>query len=97
MIAECARWTEDEDDALIADINRHAISTLFTPTLDALKTAEPSLRKASRQTLQDAFVHMTARLQSAQLTINLEAPRWFMQPNNFDSYTQMYERGVRRR
>jgi hypothetical protein len=81
-------------NARVADINRHAISKLFTPTLDALKATEPSLRKASRQQLQDAFMHITARLQSAQLTINLEAPRWFMTPNNYDSYTQMYERAV---
>lgn len=81
-------------NARISDINRTAISKLFVPTLDALKAADPSLRKASRQQLQDAFMHMTARLQSAQLTINLEAPRWFMQPNTYDTYTQMYERAV---
>lgn len=81
-------------NARIVDINRRAISKLLTPTLDALKATEPSLRKASRQQLQDAFMQMTERLQSAALTINLEAPRWFMTPNNYDTYTQMYERAV---
>ncbi|HEY7895253.1 MAG TPA: hypothetical protein VIC24_10160 [Gemmatimonadaceae bacterium] len=81
-------------NARIVEINRRAISKLLTPTLDALKATEPSLRKASRQQLEDAFMKMTARLQSAPLTINLEAPRWFMTPNNYDTYTQMYERAV---
>jgi len=81
-------------NARIADINRHAISKLFTPTLDALKAADPSLRKASRKQLEDAFMHMQQRLQTAPLTINFMSTKWFMTPNNYDSYTQMYERAV---
>jgi hypothetical protein len=81
-------------NARIADINRHALSKLFTPTLDALKIGDPSLRKASRQKLEDAFMHMQQRLQTSPLTINFMATKWFMTPNNYESYTQMYERAV---
>jgi len=82
-------------NARIADINRHALSRLFTPTLDALKATDPSLRKASRKKLEEAFMHMQQRLQTAPLTINFVATKWFMTPNNYDSYTQMYERAVK--
>ena len=82
-------------NARIRDINRRAITTLFNPTLALLKANVPSLRKASPEKVQAAYFHMTERLQSAQLTINLVASSWFMTPNNYESYTQMYERAIR--
>jgi hypothetical protein len=45
--------------------------------------------------LGQIYRRMTASLQAADLTINFRASSWFMQPNLYDSYTQMYERGVR--
>lgn len=82
-------------NARIADINRRALSKLFTPTLEELKKTDPSLKKASNTKLQDAFMHMQARLQSAPLTINFVAHKWFMQPNNYETYSQMYERAIK--
>src|SRR5882672_980007 len=82
-------------NARIRDINARAITTLFTPTLAALKDTIPALRKATPEKVQAVFFHLTERLQSAQLTINLMAPSWFMSPNNYESYTQMYERAIK--
>ncbi len=82
-------------NARIRDINARAITTLFTPTLALLKASVPALRKASPEKVQAVYFHLTERLQAAELTINLKAPSWFMQPNNYDSYTQMYERAVK--
>jgi len=42
-----------------------------------------------------AFQHMTDRLQKANLTINFQAEAWFSTPNNYESYTQMYERAIK--
>ena len=81
-------------NARIKSINQNAITKLFVPTCEALRGAEPTLRKASKAKLQEAFEHMTGRLQSAALTINLDAWKWFARPNNYDTYTQMYERAV---
>jgi len=36
-----------------------AITELFGPACEAVKVAEPSLRKADQKKLQAAFVHMT--------------------------------------
>jgi hypothetical protein len=82
-------------NARIRDINSRAITTLFTPALAALKDTMPALKKASPEKIQAIFFHLTERLQSAQLTINLMAPNWFMTPNNYDGYTQMYERAIK--
>ncbi len=81
-------------NARIRSVNQNAITKLFVPTCDALRNAEPSLRKASKAKLQEAFEHMTGRLQTAPLTINLDAWKWFARPNTYDTYTQMYERAV---
>ena len=81
-------------NARIRDINARAITTLFTPTLALLKTSVPTLTKAGPEKVQAVFFHLTERLQSAQLTINLKAHNWFMQPNTYESYTQMYERAI---
>lgn len=81
-------------NARIQDINRTAISKLFVPTCEALKSADPSLRKADKARLEAAFMHITERLQTAQLTINFQAWNWFAKPNPYDGYTQMYERAV---
>lgn len=82
-------------NARVSEINRHAITKLFKPTLALLKQSVPALKKASPEKIEAAFFTMTERLQSAQLTINLMAPNWFLTPNNYDSYAQMYERAVK--
>jgi hypothetical protein len=82
-------------NARIRDINAHGISKLAVPTMKMLKETVPSLKKAKDLDLQKAFLHMTERLQKADLTINFKADRWFSNPNPYDSYTQMYERAVK--
>lgn len=42
----------------------------------------------------DAYRRMNTSLQMAELTINFDAERWFSKPNNYSTYTQMYERGM---
>lgn len=42
----------------------------------------------------DAYNHLTAVLQSRNLTINLKARSWFLTENRYDSYAQMYEKAV---
>ena len=44
----------------------------------------------------DAYDHLTAELQSRDLTINLKARSWFLTENNYDSYAQMYEKAINR-
>jgi hypothetical protein len=80
--------------AELRDINMRKGDALRQATLAALK-ALPQGRKCTQAQLLEGFQHMTKRLQTADLTINFKAPSWFMNPNNYDSYTQMYERGVR--
>jgi hypothetical protein len=64
-------------------------------TMKELQKTVPALRNVDWNVLLAAFDQITARLQSADLTINIKASSWFMTPNNYDSYTQMYERAVR--
>lgn len=42
----------------------------------------------------DTYVRMLERLQSADLTINLDAGSWFIRDNTYKTYTQMYERAT---
>jgi hypothetical protein len=44
--------------------------------------------------LERVYLEIERNLQSAALTVNFQAPSWFMQPNPYDTYTQMYERAV---
>jgi hypothetical protein len=37
---------------------------------------------------------VTRRLQTAELTVNLNAPAWFLKPNPYNTHTQMYERAT---
>ena len=80
--------------AELREINLHKGGKLVKETLDALKLL-PEGKKYSSKKLQELFQHMTARLQTAELTINFKSPSWFMKPNTYPSYTQMYERAVR--
>ncbi|MEO8029859.1 MAG: hypothetical protein ABI765_03355, partial [Gemmatimonadota bacterium] len=82
-------------NARIKTINGNGISKLAVPTMQELKTTVPSLKKARDMELQNAFLHITERLQKADLTINFRADRWFTTPNTYDNYTQMYERAVK--
>ncbi len=78
----------------LVDINNRKKSGLIQQTLTALSQT-PQGRKCTQAQLMEGFEHMTKRLQTADLTINFKATSWFMTPNNYDSYTQMYERAVR--
>jgi len=40
------------------------------------------------------YLRILERLQSADLTINLDAGSWFLHDNRYTTYTQMYERAV---
>lgn len=82
-------------NARVDHINRFGRNALVEGTLEAIRTAMPTLRKAGRDRLLEVFVHMTTRLQDAPLTINFAAPSWFSRPNDYDGYTQMYERAVK--
>jgi hypothetical protein len=80
--------------AELRDINMRKGGGLVQATLDALKLT-PQGRQCTNAQLLEGFQHMTRRLQSAELTNNIKAASWFMNPNNFVSYSQMYERAVR--
>ena len=67
---------------------------LILKTFDALRE-RPEYSKSSNAELVDVFRRMTKRLQEAEICINFKASSWFMNPNNYESYTQMYERAVR--
>lgn len=68
--------------------------SVIADTLNALR-ARAEYAKFSDNQLYPVFQRMTTSLQNAEICINFKASKWFMQPNNYDSYTQMYERGVR--
>jgi hypothetical protein len=68
--------------------------SLIRHTLDALRLRQGN-DLLSNNALFPIFQQMTTSLQKADLTINFKASSWFMEPNNYDSYTQMYERAVR--
>jgi len=80
--------------AELREINIRKGDALVEATLAALKQT-PQGRKCDRVQLLHGFHTMTSRLQLADLTINIKAAKWFMTPNNYSSYTQMYERAVR--
>lgn len=44
----------------------------------------------------DAYLRIHGRLQSADLTINFDAFRWFKEENKYKTYAQTYERGVKK-
>jgi hypothetical protein len=81
--------------AELRDINMRKGGGLIQATLDALKLT-PQGQRCTPAQLMEGFQHMTKRLQTADLSINFKAPSWFMTPNTYDSYTQMYERAVRK-
>lgn len=43
----------------------------------------------------DAYLRIHHRLQSADLTINFDAYRWFAEANRYKTYAQTYERGMK--
>jgi hypothetical protein len=52
-------------------------------------------KKIPFKQLMRVYEAIERNLQSADLTINLEADTWFTNANPFDTYTQMYERAVK--
>jgi hypothetical protein len=83
--------------AQLGMINSDANSQkLIDETIQALWDSYPpaKIQKWNHAQLLQAFAKMTDRLQQAKLTINFKASSWFSQPNNYPSYTQMYERGI---
>lgn len=46
----------------------------------------------SAKEVKAAYDHINRSMQSADLTINIEAHSWFSRENPYDSYAQMYER-----
>ena len=46
------------------------------------------------KSLEKAYVDLTQYLRECDLTINFKALSWFSGPNNFESYIQMYEKGM---
>ncbi len=78
----------------LLDINKNKKDGLIQETIAALRRT-PQGRQCTQAQLMEGFEHMTKRLQTADLTINFKATSWFMTPNNYDSYTQMYERAIR--
>lgn len=48
-----------------------------------------------RAMMPEIIRNMTAQLQACDLTINFKAGAWFLRPNTYTTYTQMYERGTR--
>lgn len=80
--------------AELHDINTRKGDALIKETIAALRSYYPQYQKWKDSKLEDLFDKITAHLQLSDLTINFEAPKWFMQPNYYDSYTQMYERAV---
>lgn len=51
-------------------------------------------RKIPFKELHRAYRAIEQNLQSADLTINFEAASWFTEENNYDTYSQMYERAT---
>lgn len=51
-------------------------------------------RSPSMRELREAYQKIHMGLQNADLTINFEAFSWFRSENKYDSYTQLYERGL---
>jgi hypothetical protein len=82
-------------NARLHHINKHLKGDLVEKTLEALKADIAALKKAKREKVVEAYTHITERLRKADLTINFKAHKWFSTPNNYDSYTQMYERAIK--
>jgi hypothetical protein len=81
--------------AQLNHINTHGKDRLVTETLAMLRREAPGFQNAPDAKVMKAFQHMTHRLQKANLTINFQAEAWFATPNNYESYTQMYERAIK--
>jgi len=78
----------------LRDINVRKGDALVEATLAALQQTLQG-RKCTRSQLLHGCHTMTSRLQLADLTRNIMSTKWFMTPNDYPSYTQMYERAVR--
>lgn len=57
---------------------------------------QPEFYLMSADQLSAVIQQMASVMQSADLTINFKCMGWFDKPNTYPSYTQMYERGVRK-
>jgi len=83
------------------EINRQG-QLLRQKTIDALKDDHTILSRAAalpkskrRQYIEDVYDKLNNALQSCPMTINFKSKDWFSQENQYDSYTQMYERAVK--
>lgn len=88
-------------NARVHEINRGG-NSLRNDTIQAFlqdPTLGPRLKGYSsskkRAFCEDAFDRLTKTLQSRDLTINFKAWKWFSNENRYETYAQMYERGLR--
>lgn len=89
-------------NARVNEINRQYGDRYKADTIQAFRT-DPILAArlkgyTSAKKLafcEDAYRRLTKDLQSRDLTINLKSASWFTTENPYDSYAQMYERGIK--
>ncbi|HEU5458419.1 MAG TPA: hypothetical protein VFU68_07355 [Terracidiphilus sp.] len=89
-------------NARVSELNRSEGPQLRKDTIELFRNDEtlaPRLKGYSASKKQayceDAFDRLTRILQSRQLTINFHADRWFTKENTYETYAQMYERGIK--
>jgi hypothetical protein len=83
--------------AQVREINEYRSDILMDPTRVWLGQRLGGLRPnyaPDRVKIEQALTILKQRLQSAELTINFEAWKWFKEPNDCASYQQIYERAV---
>lgn len=88
-------------NARVNEINREAANLrnatiqafLQDPLLGPRLKGNTSAKK--RAYCEDAYESLTRTLQSRHLTINFKSASWFTTENPYDSYAQMYERGIK--
>ena len=88
-------------NARVGEINR-GMNGLREQTIQAFlqdPILAPRLKGNSsskkRAYCEDAFDRLTRILQSRDLTINFKAHKWFTNENPYETYAQMYERGLK--
>jgi hypothetical protein len=82
-------------DAVMRDTLTALIEDNIWPQAAEAKKLLKKKTEKLQELLEKTWAHLNSRLQTADLTINFEASKWFTTPNNYDSYSQMYERAVR--
>ena len=88
-------------NARVSEINRN-LSSLRAATVKALREdarLAPRIKgysSAKKQAFaEDCYDHLTRVLQSRNLTINFKSTSWFSTENTYETYAQMYERGLK--